>query len=137
MRSYTANTLIRHVLNSEGHIGHAIHAMHADIGNGHSLRLETALDAARGLFTLRDDIPHAGEWALRLLHHATRPEHGFHPVWRAVALKVSFYEQLGDIANAKKHYKMLVKLSENSHEAGVVAERLYQKLCQQERFWSL
>ncbi|MFM9889886.1 MAG: hypothetical protein ACKVOE_04460 [Rickettsiales bacterium] len=136
MKTYTANALIRCVLNTEGNIGAAIQALDAEVECGHKLRLETVLDAARGVFDLRDAIPSAASWAMRLCDYTCKPEHQFHPIWRAVALKVSLYEKLGDIPNATRHYDQLVAMGDASHEAAVVAERLYQSLCQHEQFWA-
>lgn len=137
MKSYTANQLIRCILNTEGNVGAAIRMSEAEVEKGQKLRLETVLDAARGTFGLRDAIPTAGAWAIRLCDYTCNPKRNFHPVWRAVALKVSFYEQLGDIEHAKQNYEQLVELGDSSHEAAIVAQRLYQSLCQHEKFLNL
>ncbi len=133
--SHTAHKLIQSMLQAEGRPSRAVQALHAQ-GKG-KLRTETVLDAARGLFASRSEAQGGTSWALRLCDYALSAEEGFQPRWRLLALKTDFHFARDEIEQARKSYDLLAEMGDESFEAGIVAQRLYQRLCQNERFWEL
>lgn len=105
----------------------AIAAWLCAVDSPRRIRIETVLDAARGMFAQRQATPEMADWAIRLCSYISSEHQSFEPRWKAVALLVEMHHQLGLHDKSLEAFLQLEQYpitGTYGHEVSFVCDRL-------------